>query len=113
MKGFTEHDFTNQVLQLAKLYGWRSAHFRPARTAKGWRTAVSGDGKGFPDLILVKGQRLIVAELKMARGKWTIEQMDWMKAFENAGVKVFCWRPDDFEEIKKILGDRSYGFAIS
>jgi hypothetical protein len=30
------------VIELAKLRGWRTAHFRPARTAHGWRTAVLG-----------------------------------------------------------------------
>lgn len=48
-----ERDYQNTILGAAKATGWRTAHFRPARTAHGWRTAVAGDGKGFPDLLLV------------------------------------------------------------
>ncbi len=48
----SEAEFTRQVLQLAKLRGHKTAHFRPAML-KGkdgqerWITAVQGDGKGF------------------------------------------------------------------
>jgi hypothetical protein len=51
----TEAEFLAQVLQLAKLCGWLTAHFRPAKTAHGWRTAVQGDGAGWPDLVLLRG----------------------------------------------------------
>ena len=62
-----EEAFLQQVMDFAKIQGWRRAHFRPAKTAKGWRTPVSGDAKGFPDLLLIRprtGHRL-VAELKV------------------------------------------------
>jgi hypothetical protein len=45
----SEAAFTDAVIELARLGGWRVAHFRPARTASGWRTPVQGDGAGFPD----------------------------------------------------------------
>jgi hypothetical protein len=48
-----ERDYQRTILGAAKVLGWRSAHFRPGRTAHGWRTAVEGDGAGFPDLLLV------------------------------------------------------------
>jgi hypothetical protein len=51
----TEAAFLRQVLDLAKLRGWRTAHFRPAQTSRGWRTAVQGDGAGFPDLVGRRG----------------------------------------------------------
>lgn len=44
----TEAQFTDAVLEYAKVCGWRSIHLRPAKTEKGYRTAVQGDGKGFP-----------------------------------------------------------------
>jgi len=34
----SEADFESRVVDFARLLGWRVAHFRPARTAKGWRT---------------------------------------------------------------------------
>ena len=36
----SETEFKDQIIQFAKLHKWRVAHFRPAQTAKGWRTAV-------------------------------------------------------------------------
>src|SRR5690606_4527127 len=61
----TESAFQRQVLALAKMLGWRTAHFRPAMNQRGdWRTPVAGDGKGWPDLVLVKGERVLFRELK-------------------------------------------------
>ena len=93
----TENDFLNQLLDLAKVLGWRRAHFRPARTAYGWRTAVSGDGVGFPDLILVRGRRILAVELKSQRGALTEEQGDWLTSLQVAGVETHVWRPADFD----------------
>ena len=60
-----EATLQRQVLNLARLTGWRSAHFRPAQNQRGkWRTAVSGDGAGFPDLVLAREDRLLFVELK-------------------------------------------------
>ena len=33
----TETDFLQRVIDTAKLYGWLVTHFRPAKTARGWR----------------------------------------------------------------------------
>lgn len=34
----TEAQFQAAVVDLARLAGWRVAHFRPARTSHGWAT---------------------------------------------------------------------------
>ena len=60
-----ENQLLDAVLALAKVYGFRTVHWRAAKTAHGWRTPVQGDGKGWPDLLLVKGRRIIAAELKI------------------------------------------------
>jgi hypothetical protein len=93
----SEADLLRCVLDLAKLYGWRSFHARPAMTAKGYRTAVSGDGKGFPDLVLVK-DRVIAAELKSDVGKPTRQQADWLIYFHLANVETAVWRPADWHD---------------
>ncbi len=100
---YTEAAFTRDVLRLAQLLGWRTFHARPARTQKGWRTAVQGDGKGWPDLVLLRGATLIVVELKVGRGKLTAEQAAWVAAFEAAGVAVYLWRPQDWPQIEAVL----------
>src|SRR5260370_40530780 len=99
----TEAAFTTQVIGFAKLHRWRVARSRPARTARGWRTAVQGDGVGFPDLMLVR-QRAIVAELKVGLRKLTIEQTDWIGAFQRTGITAYVWRPADWPQIERVLG---------
>jgi hypothetical protein len=92
-----EADFQSQVLQLAGILRWRRAHFRPGLNRRGeWRTAVAGDGSGFPDLILVRGERVLAVELKSERGRTTPEQEEWLAAFAGAGVEACVWRPSDF-----------------
>jgi hypothetical protein len=103
LPGITESEFLDQVLQYAKLRGWRSAHFRPAKTIDGWRTPVSGDGKGFPDLLLVRGDRVIVAELKVGKNKLTLEQIAWLAAFKGANIPAFVWTPGEWPEIERTL----------
>jgi hypothetical protein len=99
-----EADFTKQVLQLAKLLGWRSAHFRPGMMANGrWITAVSGDGKGFPDLVLVRGKRLLFVELKTDTGEMSDEQVSWMGSLFIAGAEVQMWTPSRLDYIQKEL----------
>lgn len=98
----SEDDFTAQVLAYAKAMGWRTAHFRPAQTARGWRTAVQGDGKGFPDLVLVR-ERTVVAELKVGCNVPSAEQLAWIKAFVGARVEAYMWWPEDWPEIEKVL----------
>lgn len=104
----TETDFQAGVIEYARLTGWRTAHFRPAMTDKGWRTPVAGDGKGFPDLVLVHEKRglLLVRELKSDRGRLTPEQDLWLKALASAGVDVGVWRPKDLPEIEAVLGGK-------
>jgi hypothetical protein len=89
----TERELQNAVIELAQLLKWRVAHFRPARTAQGWRTAVAGDGVGFPDLVLVR-DRLIFVELKSAKGRLSPAQQCWLADLEHdAGQEVHIWRP--------------------
>lgn len=94
-KAMSEENLLSCVLDLARLLGLRTAHFRPALTDKGWRTPVAGDGKGWPDLIIV-GSRLIVRELKAERGNTTAEQVAWFAALRAAGVDVAIWKPNDW-----------------
>lgn len=99
-----EKEFQAEFLKLAKVHGWRSAHFRPGRTGDGgWRTAVAGDGTGFPDNILLRAERLIVAELKVAT-KPKPEQLLWLAAWRLIpAAEVYVWKPADWPEIIQTL----------
>jgi len=105
----SEKDWTKTVIDLAHAYKWRVAHFRAAMTKHGWRTPVQADGAGFPDLVLVRGDRVIFAELKTEKGRLTRQQYDWRIALcsvahgREANVQVHVWRPSDFDEVQGIL----------
>lgn len=91
----SEDDFKDRVIGAAKAHGWRVAHFRPARTARGWVTAMQGH-KGFPDLVLARNGQLILAELKSDTGRVDPEQRKWLAAL---GTYARLWRPDDWPTI--------------
>lgn len=100
----TEIDFQEAVIDTAHAYGWIVAHFRPARTSEGWRTPVSADGAGFPDLVLVKdGQPIVFAELKSEKGKITEQQQTWINLIAVCDGNVYIWRPSDWDEIQAVL----------
>lgn len=92
----SEADLLDAVLDLAALHHVRTAHFRPAQTATGWRTAVSGDGAGFPDLVLVGRGGVLYRELKSAAGSLAPEQQVWLAALADAGADATVWRPVDW-----------------
>lgn len=92
----SEAALQSAILELAKLLGWRCAHFRPAQTRTGrWLTPVSADGAGFPDLLMARGQVLIAAELKADKGRLTPAQTEWLDALSNV-CDVYVWRPADW-----------------
>ena len=90
LMGITEKEFMQQVIQLAKLRGWLVYHTHDSR-----RSAAG--------LLLVRGPRLMAAELKIGRNKLSDEQFGWMKALAQANVRVYIWRPEDWPEIEKEL----------
>lgn len=103
MQAMTERQWQRFVMDLASLNGWMVAHFRPALTAAGnWVTPVSGDGKGFPDLVLVR-ERVVYAELKTDTGRLSLEQELWLDALSAAGADARVWRPRDEEEVWQCL----------
>ena len=103
----TEAEWTTQVIAFAQLNGWRTVHFRPARTSRGWRTAVQGDGKGWPDLVMLRGSRLVAAELKSESGMATDDQLAWLDAMALVGAECYIWRPADWPSVVQVLrGDQ-------
>lgn len=99
----TERELQTSVIQCARLFGWRVAHFRPAQTKRGWRTPVEADGAGFPDLVLIRDGRLLFVELKSDTGKISGDQQAWLDALERVAaadlfdhVEVHVWRPADW-----------------
>jgi hypothetical protein len=92
-----ESVFLNQVIALARLYGWRHYHTHDARHSV----------PGYPDLTLVRGGRLIFAELKRQRGRLTAAQLEWLEDLRATCAEVYCWRPADLPVIPAILRRRT------
>ena len=101
-------DLQRGIIDLARTLGWLVAHTPPIKTERGWRTAVAADGKGFPDLLMLR-DRIIVAEIKGDEDRLRPEQERWLTAFRMAGVAAFLWTPADWEggEIDRVLRARS------
>lgn len=103
----TGRQLQHAVIDLARRTGWKVAHTPPVQTERGWRTAVAADGKGFPDLLLVR-ERVIVAEIK-GSDRVSPEQRAWLDAFRLAGVPAYVWTPEEWASgaVEGILRARS------
>jgi hypothetical protein len=114
--GMSEDDLLGEVIDIAHERGYIVAHFRPAQTQSGrWHTAVQADGAGYPDLVLVRPTlpqtrstpmrcaRVVYAELKSERGRFSPEQRVWLKTLRACGQEVYEWKPSDLERIRTVL----------
>ena len=112
----TEADFLATIIEYAQAKGWMVAHFRPGMTSRVdragkpvWVTPVQADGKGFPDLVLVRDGQLLFIEVKSEKGKLSEEQAEWILqlikvAYSSPRVEVHLWRPSDwYTTIEKTL----------
>jgi hypothetical protein len=89
-----ERDFLQAVRRLARLLRWMEYHT--------WRSLKSTPG--FPDVVLVRPPRLVVAELKVGKRKPTEAQRDWMEALGSCPpVEAYYWWPEDWDEIIEVL----------
>ena len=94
-KLLTEKIFMESIIDLARSTGWMVYHTYDSRRS----TA------GFPDLVMTKHKRLVIAEIKTETGKTSPAQDKWLETLRTArGVKVKLWRPSDWPEIERTLG---------
>lgn len=89
----TEKAFQAHVTSLALTLGYRVYHTRFSFQS----------APGYPDLHMVKGQRSVFAELKSDKGRVTAAQAEWLDALREAGHEAYLWRPDDWDEIVRVL----------
>lgn len=96
----TEAAFQHAVIGLARVYGWRCFHApdnRPGLRTGRPQALAAPEGKGFPDLVLVRGAALIFAELKTRTGRVSAQQREWLEALEETECEVYVWRPADWD----------------
>jgi VRR-NUC domain len=89
----SERSFQLGVIELAVVCRWKVYHVHNARRSN----------PAWPDLVLLRGRRVIAAELKSAKGRVRPEQRQWLDALEVAGVEVHVFRPSDWPLIKATL----------
>jgi len=86
----TERDFQAKVIEAAQRLGWE-VQFH-------WSSIHSP--RGYPDLTLVRGKRLLYAELKSEKGTITLAQNHWLEVLKETGkCEVYIWRPSLWESI--------------
>jgi hypothetical protein len=90
----SEKAFQAQVLQLAQACGWKYYHPYDSRRSVA----------GYPDITLVRANRLLLVELKTERGRMSSAQQSWREALLATGkVEYYLWRPRDWNEIVDVL----------
>ena len=102
-RSISERDWQNQVIRYAIDLGWKHYHAPDNRPVNGRIQKVVA---GFPDLVLVKGERLIFAELKRELGTVSEAQTLWLAALEATGSECYIWRPSQMREVKEILSKK-------
>lgn len=93
----TEQQLTDAIVELCRYLGVLVHHDRPARTERGWRTAVQGDA-GFPDLVIVSYGGALFREVKSDTGSLTGPQKEWRARLARAGADVGVWRTRDWPD---------------
>lgn len=99
----SERQFQAAVVEYAERLGWLVYHTHDSRRSQ----------PGFPDLTMVRGDRLIFAELKAEDGRVKPEQQKWLDALNDVRlslplgvdipIEVYLWRPSLWHEIERWL----------
>ncbi len=89
-----EKAFQARVVAYARRCGWTLIyHTYDSRRSQ----------EGFPDLLMLRGKKIIVAELKVPPNAATEAQLRWLDGFRAAKVPAYLWTPEDWAEIVKVL----------
>ena len=97
----SESAFQKRVTDLAEELGWEWMHI--GRVGKYVPNGAKGTlGSGWPDLTLIKGSRLVFAELKADSGALTVTQQLVMGRLALV-AETYVWRPSDWPQILHVL----------
>jgi len=87
-----EKDLQQTVLQTFTWRHWLVYHTYDSRMS----------APGFPDLVAVKGHRVVWMELKSEKGKVTAEQRVWLDELVLGQQDVYLVRPSDMDAVDDI-----------
>ena len=99
----SEAQFQETLVEYAELWGWLVWHDNDSRR----------NDAGFPDLVMVKGGKIIFAELKrQKRYKISTKQLEWIEALSKASgpnVMAAIWFPSDRDYAEAVLRGEKWG----
>ncbi len=103
-RGRPEGELVDEIVSDLQELGYLVVHFRPARTAEGWRTPVQGDGAGYQDITAVGHGRAVVIEAKDTNGKVTDAQYEWLREWQRVpGVIALVVTPESWPHYRELL----------
>lgn len=98
----TEAEFQRRLVQHAESLGWEWMHI--GRTGKHVANGAKGTlGPGWPDLLLVRGDRMVIAELKAEKAPPPTVTQQLVLGVLGGAVETFVWRPSQLNLILEIL----------
>lgn len=90
----SEKALQQTIVDAARRLKWKVYHTYDSRRST----------PGFPDLCMVRDDRLIFAELKTEKNKLTPEQEAWLEALSDfPGVETYVWRPSGLDDALRLL----------
>jgi hypothetical protein len=92
---WTEKAWQSFVVDVALRCGWVPVHFRNMR----------GNDDGYPDLTIIKGDRVVIAELKSTRGTVSARQQLWIAKLAAVGTTVHVWYPRHWRDMVDVLSE--------
>lgn len=102
-----EASYQAQIIDLAHAMGWRTMHVRRMVTGVGprrkWQTGTSV--RGWPDLTLWRGPRLIHVEVKGHRGRLEPDQVIVLGELDQATEAYVTW-PWEVQALAAVLARR-------
>lgn len=88
-----EAEFQRSVVELAHALGWWTYHTLRSK----------GSSAGWPDLVFLRGTEALFVELKLEGKKLTRDQARVLWMLQDAGLRVYTWRPSDWSKIEEVL----------
>lgn len=90
----TEKQWQSCIMSALRAHGFLAYHTYDSRRSQ----------PGFPDIIALRGWRILAIELKAEKGRLTPAQREWLAAFEATDhAEAYCWRPSDWDTIERVL----------
>lgn len=83
-----EAAFQSLIVELARLMGWTHIY----HTHDSRRSA-----SGFPDLVLIRGPRILFIEIKSETGRVSADQESWLEALRATCAEVYLWKPEHWK----------------